>query len=76
MFTRFGTYTSVYDSRPALNIVFLATMPDQPITPLDDMQGGEPEWRDISKVPAPDEIMDEWMVRAHRDLLSWWYTKR
>lgn len=68
----FGTYPSIYDGRPALNIVFIATMPDQDITPSDDMSGGEPIWRDIKNLPGSKEIMDDWMVTVHRDLLVWW----
>jgi ADP-ribose pyrophosphatase YjhB (NUDIX family) len=68
----FGTYSSVYNGRPALNIVFIASMPDQNIIPADDMSGGDPVWRDIENLPGSDEIMDEWMVTAHKDLLAWW----
>lgn len=68
-----GTYPSIYDGRPALNIVFIATMPDQSITPSDDMSGGEPVWRIIDNLPGADEIMDNWMVAAHNDLLVWWH---
>jgi len=68
----FGTYTSVYDDRPALNIVFIASMTDQPITPSDDMSGGEAVWRDMRNLPGPDEVMDDWLVTAHKDLLAWW----
>jgi len=68
----FGTYPSVYDGRPALNIVFIASMPDQAIDPSDDMSGGEPVWLDIENLPPADEIMDEWMVQTHKDLLAWW----
>lgn len=72
----FGTYPSVYDGRPALNIVFLASMPDQDITPSDDMSGGDPIWRNIESLPGLGEIMDEWMVAVHRDLLVWWRQNR
>src|SRR5687768_16642943 len=68
----FGTYPSVYEGRPALNIVFIATMSDQHITASDDMNGGEPTWRGMDDLPGSDEIMDEWMVATHRDLLEWW----
>lgn len=68
----FGTYPSTYDGRPALNIVFIATMPDQRITASDDMSGGEPVWRDIENLPGSSEIIDDWMVAAHADLLAWW----
>lgn len=69
----FGTYTSVYDGRSALNIVFLTTMQsDQPIVPSDDMSGGEPVWCDIDALPGSGEIMDDWMVAAHQDIVSWW----
>lgn len=69
----FGTYPSVYEGRPALNIVFIATMPDQPIMASDDMSGGEPVWRAIEDLPNSSEIMDDWMVAAHKDLLTWWH---
>lgn len=72
----FGTYPSIYDGRPALNIVFIAAMPDQIITPSDDMSGGEPIWRDIENLPGVGELMDEWMVAAHKDLLVWWRQKQ
>jgi hypothetical protein len=36
------------------------------------MSGGEPTWRAIENLPTADEIMDEWMVQAHKDLLAWW----
>jgi ADP-ribose pyrophosphatase YjhB (NUDIX family) len=68
----FGTYPSTYDGRPALNIVFIADMTDQPITPLDDMSGGEPVWYDIENLPKADELMDAWMVAMHADLVEWW----
>ncbi len=68
----FGTYPSVYEGRPALNIVFIATMSDQNITASDDMSGGDPVWRSIEDLPDSGEIMDEWMVQAHQDLLAWW----
>lgn len=69
----FGTYPSIYDGRPALNIVFIASMtPDQTIIPSDDMSGGDPMWRDIENLPRSRELMDDWMVTAHRDLLAWW----
>ena len=67
-----GTYTSVYDGRPALNIVFVATMPDQTPVPSDDMSGGEPVWFAVESLPSADKIMDKWMVHAHEDLLRWW----
>lgn len=69
----FGTYASVYDGRPALNIVFIATMSDQQIEASDDMSGGEPVWRDIEDLPGADEIIDKWMVQTHEDLLAWWH---
>jgi NAD+ diphosphatase len=68
----FGTYPSVYNGRPALNIVFIASMPDQDINPSDDMSGGEPIWRGIEDLPGADMLIDGWMVRAHGDLLAWW----
>lgn len=68
----FGTYPSVYGGRPALNIVFIAAMADQPITPRDDLNGGEPVWRDMEDLPGATEVMDEWMMETHRDLLAWW----
>jgi len=68
----FGTYPSVYDGRPALNIVFVASMPDQDVTPSDDMSGGDPVWRHVENLPGSDEIMDKWMVATHKDLLAWW----
>lgn len=67
----FGTYSSMYDGRPALNILFIATMSNQKITPSDDMNGGEPTWRDIENLPGASETFD-WMVAAHKDLLNWW----
>lgn len=67
----FGTYASVYDGRPALNIIFIATMPDQPIIASDDMSGGEPLWRPIKNLPGSDEAF-EWMAAVHKDLLTWW----
>jgi ADP-ribose pyrophosphatase YjhB (NUDIX family) len=72
----FGTYPSVYDGRPALNIVFIASMADQEIIPSDDMSGGEPVWRDVENLPGSGEIMDDWMVAAHKDLLEWWRKNR
>jgi ADP-ribose pyrophosphatase YjhB (NUDIX family) len=68
----FGTYPSVYNGRPALNIVFIASMSDQTITPSDDMNGGEAVWRDIENLPGSGEIMDDWMVATHKDLLALW----
>lgn len=72
----FGTYPSIYDGRPALNIVFIASMAEQDIAPSDDMSGGEPVWRDIQNLPGSSEVMDEWLVRAHEDLLAWWRKNR
>ena len=71
----FGTYTSIYNGRPALNIVFIASMIDQTIVPLDDMSGGDPIWYDIEHLPEADELMEEWMARAHADLSAWWRKK-
>lgn len=68
----FGTYPSVYDGRPALNVVFIASMTDQDITPADDMSGGDPVWRDIEDLPGSGEIMDDWMVEVHEGLRAWW----
>lgn len=68
----FGTYPSIYDGRPALNILFIATMSDQKITPSDDMSGGEPVWRHMNDLPGADETFD-WMVAAHEGLLKWWH---
>lgn len=72
----FGTYPSVYDGRPALNIVFIATMSDQLITASDDMSGDDPTWRDIECLPGSNEIMDRWMVAAQKDILAWWYQNK
>lgn len=72
----FGTYPSVYDGRPALNIVFIATMPEQAIVPSDDMSGGDPIWQDMEDLPGVGVIMDDWMVKAHEDLLAWWRQNR
>ena len=68
----FGTYPSLYDGRPALNVVFIATMADQHITASDDMSGGEPIWRDIADLPGSGEVMDDWMIPAQEQLLAWW----
>jgi NAD+ diphosphatase len=70
-----GTYPSVYDGRPALNIVFIVSMGDQPITPSDDLSAGDPVWYDIENLPATDELMDAWMAQAHKDLIDWWREK-
>jgi ADP-ribose pyrophosphatase YjhB (NUDIX family) len=67
----FGTYPSMYDGRPALNILFVATMPDQKLTPSDDMSGGAPVWRHMNDLPGAGETFD-WMITAHKDLLKWW----
>ena len=71
-----GTYPSTYDGRPALNIVFIAKMPNQPIVAADDMSGGDPAWRSIEDLPGSSELMDDWMVQAHKDLLAWWQQSR
>ena len=68
----FGTYPSVYEGRPALNIVFIATMGDQHIIASDDMSGGEPVWKDINDLPGSGEVMDDWMIPAQQQLLVWW----
>ncbi|HSW98493.1 MAG TPA: NUDIX domain-containing protein [Candidatus Saccharimonadales bacterium] len=73
----FGTYPSMYEGRPALNIVFLASMPPgQKITPSDDMAGGEPVWRGMEDLPGSGEVMDDWMLATHTDLLAWWRKSR
>jgi len=70
----FGTYVSMYGDRPALNIIFIAFMPDpkQVIVPADDMNGGAPTWRSIDALPGAGEVMGDWMVQVHKDILSWW----
>jgi len=71
-----GTYPSLYDGRPALNIVFIASMAaGQPITPSDDLSAGEPIWCDIESLSETDDLMDVWMDGAHKDLLAWWQEK-
>ena len=69
-----GSYPSVYNGRPALNIVFIAEMTEQRIAASDDMGGGEPVWKEIEDLPSADEIMDVWMVQAQADLLEWFRT--
>lgn len=67
----FGTYPSLYNGRPALNIVFIATMSEQPILASDDMSGGEPTWHNIENLPGSSEVMADWIAVAHKDLLTW-----
>ncbi|PID31918.1 hypothetical protein CR970_03525 [Candidatus Saccharibacteria bacterium] len=65
----FGTYPSHYNGeRPVINIVFLATMTEQAITPSDDLSGGMPVWRSIDNLPLAEEVMDDWMIDVQNDL--------
>ena len=70
----FGTYPSVYNGRPSLNIVFIASMVDQnqSIVPSDDMNGGEFVWRSMNDLPGPDEVADPVLLAIHADLQAWW----
>lgn len=70
-----GTYLSTYDGRPILNIVFVAGMADQPVTPGDDMSGGEPTWHDINNLPTADELAWGWYAAAQTDLQNWWHNE-
>lgn len=67
-----GTYPSVYNGRPALNIAFIASMADQQIKPSDDMAGGEAVWHDITALPGVGEMIDDWMLQTNSDVQSWW----
>ena len=67
-----GTYTTTYDGRPILNLVFIASATSDHLTPADDMSGGEPVWCDIDNLPGPDEVAFEWLNAAQKDLLAWW----
>jgi ADP-ribose pyrophosphatase YjhB (NUDIX family) len=70
--TCLGTYATTYGDRPILNIVFVASCENQSITPGDDMSGGEPAWREVESLPAPDELAWDWYQAAQKDLLAWW----
>jgi NAD+ diphosphatase len=66
-----GTYASVYQGRPTLDIVFIAKMTSEEITPGDDLQGGDPVWRTVDNLPGPEEVADVWFPQAQQDLLAW-----
>lgn len=51
----------------------VSTMADQDITASDDMSGGDPVWRGIEDLPDFNEVMDEWIIMPHKDLLEWWH---
>ena len=68
-----GTYPGEYNGRPSLDISFVATMSNQPIKTLDDMNGGKPVWRDVENLPDINEVVDQWVVAAEKDLLAWWH---
>jgi ADP-ribose pyrophosphatase YjhB (NUDIX family) len=67
-----GTYPGIYNGRPSLDIAFVASMTDQDIKALDDMSGGKPVWRSMEDLPASDEVVDQWVTAAQKDLLVWW----
>ena len=67
-----GTYATTYGDRPILNIVFIASCQNQDPAPGDDMNGGEPTWRDVDNLPAPNELAWDWYQAAQKDLLAWW----
>lgn len=69
--TCLGTYATTYGGRPTLNIVYIATFGDQPITPADDMSGGDPVWYGIESPPASSDLAWEWYERAQKDLVKW-----
>jgi ADP-ribose pyrophosphatase YjhB (NUDIX family) len=68
-----GTYATTYGNRPILNIVFVANCQNQNITPGDDMNGGEPVWREVEDLPIADELAWDWYQSAQKDLLAWWH---
>jgi len=70
--TCLGTYATTYDSRPILNVVFVASSQSQSVTPGDDLNGGEPVWREVESLPAPVELAWDWYQTAQKDLLAWW----
>jgi NAD+ diphosphatase len=70
--TCLGTYATTYGNRPILNIVFIADCQSQSIIPGDDMNDGEPVWREVNSLPTPDELAWDWYQVAQKDLLAWW----
>jgi mutator protein MutT len=71
LITMLGTYASVYQGRPTLDIVFVGRIGDEPITPGDDLEGSEPVWRDIDGLPSSDENPDAWFPEAQEALRRW-----
>ena len=70
-----GTYAAHYaeGNQRVLNIVFIAQYNGGEITPGDDMNGGEPVWRNINDLPSADELsFDYWQVDAQKDLKAWY----
>jgi ADP-ribose pyrophosphatase YjhB (NUDIX family) len=72
-----GSYTTSYsDGRLLLNMTYVTQYPGGPITPGDDMSGGDPVWRSIHNLPTVDELAWDWYLAAHKDLLQWWHQRR
>ncbi len=68
-----GSYPDIYeDGRPTLNLFFVARFLGGVIKPSDDLNGGEPVWRHVTKLPAQDEVAWACYPQAQADLLAWW----
>lgn len=67
-----GTYTSLYEGRPILNVTYISRVTGGELRAGDDMSGGEPQWRDIDDLPQPHELAAEWFVDAQSDLQRLW----
>lgn len=67
-----GSYLSDYAGRPILNLVFVAEMTGGEVKPDDDMNGGDPVWRDVNDLPAEDELSWPWMYAAQQDVIAWY----
>lgn len=67
-----GTYVSLYDGRPSLDLVFMAACVHDNLVTGDDMEGGAPEWRSIDDLPGQNELAFGWHVDAQKDIVTWW----
>ncbi len=71
-----GSYPSTYtNGRATINFVFIADYTAGEVTPGDDLNGGDPMWRDIENLPAQDDLAWEWYADAQKDLSEWWQRK-
>lgn len=69
-----GSYVSDYAGRQIINIAYVARLSDDSPGPQpgDDMNGGDPAWREIDNLPTHDELAWPWQLTAQIDLVKWY----